>query len=71
MEYEGCWVVVYVGCNLRILHGFIHLGLLGVHIDIDMCPIVSAGLLPRGALPGLGRAGWGCGLDKLYPDWQC
>ena len=36
--------------------GFIYLGLLGVHID--MCPIVSAVLFPRGAQPRLGWAGW-------------
>ena len=36
--------------------GSIYLGLLGVHID--MCPIVSAGLLLRGAQPRLGWAGW-------------
>ena len=34
--------------------GFIYLGLLGVHID--MCPIASAGLLPRGAQPNRGQA---------------
>ena len=36
--------------------GSIYLGLLGVHID--MCPIVSAVLFPRGAQPRLGWTGW-------------